>query len=146
MTCHCRLLMWNNVNSLDTLQQILRCFLRAAGRRDRVDRSLLPSIRRMGVGFLQPLSLSLSPALIRRMVAKFPQLEWYEGSVWGARATHLVAQLDLRAGLHGFPNSGIPPLDLLPEISLIGRKQQGLATIDPILLSSSHCRWGDSTI
>jgi hypothetical protein len=43
-----------------------------------------------------------------------------------------------RAGLHGFPNSGIPSFDLVPEIRLIARKQQGWATIQsfsPVLIA-----------
>lgn len=43
-----------------------------------------------------------------------------------------------RAGLHGFPDSGIPSIELVPEIILIARKQHGSATVQsfsPVLIA-----------
>ena len=91
MTCHCGLLTWNNalpwIDSTD-----LGVFLQAAGGGNRVDRSLLPSIRRIGCRVCSwSISHSLSLALIQR--CELPQLEWHEDFLWGGSPTHLVTKL-----------------------------------------------------
>ena len=103
---------------------------------NRVDRSLLPSIRRMGVGFLQRLSLSCTHTTYDCEISS-------TRVVWGFRMRCQGHAPRGPARSQGW-SSRISFLRTCSRDQFNWSEAARLGN-NPILLSSSHCRWGDST-